>query len=289
MRLYVALATLVMIVPAASAERRRVARVHVHAPVEQTQVRAVAPIVPPPKPTSLTLPQGVVSASISLEMSMVRDNALAPTSLAPDLSVGVFDRFTLSAITSGSALTGFRGSAGWGLCVTTEDMGCRTRFTAAGGEGLLSLTRGTAAFALNAGVIASTIEPTVHTDLKLGFKLKLSEGNVFALFQPSVWLALDDRYDRVVPHEHLLFLPISFWVKTQSPFSLGVGTGVKGPIKDFKDRMAIPLGIMGQFALTKRLSIGSSFVFGKLFGGSAVMDPGIDARVVQVWLTATSR
>ena len=101
---------------------------------------------------------------------------------------------------------------------------------------LYNIVRGSAALALDAGVIWSAFEPSVHTDLKLGFKLKMTEGNVFAWFSPNVWIALDDRFDRVVAHEDLVFLPISIWMKPVKPLALGVGTGVKGPVENFGDR-----------------------------------------------------
>jgi len=286
MRLYAALAMLVVIVPIASAERRR----RVRPRVEQTHVRAEAPPpAPPPPPASLTLHGNAISAALTVEMGVASgDPVAAPTSLAPDVSFGITNDFTLSAISSGSAMTGFRGSAGWGLCLGGTDRKCRTPYNGGGVEGLYSLAKGTAAFALDAGVVWTAIEPSVHTDLKLGCKLKLTEGNLFALFSPNVWLALDDRFDRVVPHEHQLFLPISVWVKPAPPLALGVGTGVKGPIKQFADRMAIPLGVLATYALDKHFSIGTSFVFGKLFAGGDVMDPGIDARVIQVWISVLS-
>lgn len=277
------LATLLVIAPAASAERRRVKRVE-----RPQQVHVIAPVAPPKPPPSLTLPQGVVAAHLAFEMSMSSGAVLEPASIAPDISVGVFDDFTLSAVTSGSALTGFRGSAGWGMCLSGDDTTCPTRYKAGGIEGLYSLTRGSAAFALNAGILWTSLEPTVHTDLKLGVKLKMSDGNVFAVFSPNVWLALDDRFDRVVPHEHQLWLPVSVWVKPVAPLALGVGTGVKGPMKNFADRMSIPVGVLGQYSLDPFISVGASFVFGKILGGSSVMDPGIDARVVQVWINVMS-
>jgi hypothetical protein len=103
-----------------------------------------------------------------------------------------------------------------------------------------------------------------------------------------VWLALDDRYDRVVPHEHQLFLPISLWVKPMPPLALGVGTGVKGPLDGFADRLVIPIGVLVQYSFDPRISVGGSLVFGKILGGSEVMDAGIDSRVVQVWINVTS-
>jgi hypothetical protein len=275
-RLYAALATLVIGLPLASAER-------------PTQLRReTVPVPPTPRPPSVTLRQGVIAAHLAFEASVSEDNVLAPASVAPDLSYGVTDWFTVAVVHSGSALTGFRGSAGWGVCVTGTDANCRSHYASGGVEGLLALTRGSAALAFNAGVLWTSMEPTVHTDLKLGFKLRLSDGNVFALVSPSVWLALDDRFDRVVPHEHQLWLPISVWVKPVPPLALGVGTGVKGPVKSFAERMSIPLGALLQYTFDPRISVGTSFVFGKLLGGCDLMDPGIGARAVQVWINLAS-
>jgi hypothetical protein len=277
-RLYAVLATFA-IIPAAAAEPNATTR--------PTEVQAKAPVEPKPRPQSVTLPQGTAAVALSFEVGVAKGSALEPMSVAPDLSVGITDSFQLSAISSGSALTGFRGSAGWGYCLSDEK--CRASFAAAGVEGLVSLTRGSAALAANLGVVWSSLEPTVHTDVKVGFKLKLSEGNVYALMSPSVWIAADDRSDPVVPHEHQLFVPISFWYKPAAKLALGVGTGVKGPLENFEQRLAIPGGALVQVALDPQISVGGSFVFGKLLAGSEVMDPGIDARAVQLWTNVTSR
>ena len=276
MRLCAAVAAILVLAPDAWADHR-------------DEVRAEARVKPPPAPASVTLRQGTVAGSLALELSVSSGGVLKPASVAPDLAVGVIDDLTIGVIHSGSALTGFRGSAGWGFCVTGTEANCRTKYTAGGVEGLYSIARGTGALALNAGVIWSSFEPTVHTDLKLGFKLKMSEGNVFAWFSPNVWVALDDRHDRVVPHEHQLFVPISLWVKPVPPVAFGIGTGVKGPLRSFADRMSIPIGVLAQYTFDPRFSVGASLVFGKILGGTDVMDPGVDARVVQLWLNIASR
>lgn len=251
-------------------------------------VFAIIPAANATPPASVTLQQGVVAGGLSFELGVAKGSVLEPTSVAPDLAVGITDRFTLGLVSSGSALTGFRGSAGSGFCMTTPEQKCPSPYTAGGVESLFALTRGSVALAANAGVIWSSFEPTVRTDLKLGFKLRLAKGKVFALLSPNVWLALDDRLDPARPHEHQLWVPISFWVKPAARLALGLGTGVKGPLDHFNDRMSIPGGGLVQLAVDPRVSIGGSFVFGKLLGGSAVMDAGIEARVVQVWINLTS-
>jgi hypothetical protein len=285
------LATLLAFAPLAVAEHPRVG-----ARIEEPEVRADAiPVVTPPAPPApepgVTLRERVVAAHVAIEMSLSSGTVMKPASVAPDVSYGVSDDLTIGIIHSGSALTGFRGSAGWGVCVTettsATDLNCHTRYTAGGLEALYNIGRGSAALALDAGVIWSAFEPSVHTDLKLGLKLKMTEGNVFAWFSPNVWLALDDRYDRVVAHEHQLFLPLSVWIKPIAPLAVGIGTGVKGPLASFGDRLSIPIGALVQYSFEPRISVGASFVFGKLLGSEA-LDPGIASRVVQIWVNLSS-
>jgi hypothetical protein len=117
--------------------------------------------------------------------------------------------------------------------------------------------------------------------------MKLSDGNVFALFSPSAWIALDDRYARAVPHKDQIWAPISLWVKAGKT-ALGVGTGVKGPAKDFKDNWSVPIGLAVQYTLQPRVSLGASYVFGKMLAGSAVPNPGPDASALQIWNNVSS-
>lgn len=283
MRLLALLATFA-IIPAAGAEPAARAPTATPPPA----VRASAKLEPEPRPPSLTLHRGAVSGAVSFELGVAKGRALAPTSIAPDLFVGITDRFTLGAVTSSSGLTGFRGSAGSGYCVTTPEEGCPRAYTTGGVDGLFAVLRGSVQLAVNAGMIWSAYKPTVHNDLKLGFKLKLTEGRVFAMMTPNVWLALDDRHDRALPHEHQLFVPISFWVKPAAKLALGVASGVKGPLEGFKDRMSIPAGGLVQLAVDPHVSVGGSFVFGKVIGGSEVMNLGTDARAVQIWINLTS-
>jgi hypothetical protein len=286
LRLWAALSLLFALAPTAAADRR----------IEEPEIRADAvpttPPAPPPQ-AGVTLREGVIAAHLAIEMSLSNGGVLEPASVAPDLSYGVTDNLQIGVIHSGSALTGFRGSAGWGICLkgtqSMTELACHTRYTAGGVETLYNIGRGSAALALNAGLIWSAFEPTIHTDLKLGFKLKMSEGKMFAWISPNVWLALDDRYDRIVKHEHLLFVPISVWIKPASSLALGVASGVKGPLENFGDRLSIPIGALVQYAFDSHVSVGASLVFGKILAGNDVMDPGVDARVVQVWLNLSSR
>jgi hypothetical protein len=253
-----------------------------------------APIVIEPKPPApgVTLPQGGVLVVMTLEMSLTADSAAVPASLAPDISGGVTKDLTLSLVHSGAAMTGFRGGAGAGFCFTGEGPGrCKTSYAGGGVEALYSLTRGTFALGANAGILITAVDPT-REDIKLGLKSKIALGPTTSIaLNPSVWLALNDRNDAMAPHEDQLLLPLGITQKVTKQFSLGVGTGIRGPLKHLGTHYAIPAGVVAQFALDSHVTFGSSFVFGRIVGGDGLMNPdaGTDSRALQMWLSVSSR
>jgi hypothetical protein len=255
-------------------------------------VAAAVTIEPAPPRPGVTLVQGAVLVAMTLEMSLSADTAGVPASLAPDISGGITDDLTLSYVSSGSAMTGFRGGAGAGFCFTGDGPGkCAASYAGGGVEALYSLSRGTFASAANAGLLLTAVDP-LHLDFKAGFKTKLALGATTSIvFNPSVWLALNDRNVPMTPHESQLLLPIGIVQKVTPKLSFGAGTGVRGPLNDLGSRYAIPAGVLVQYALDPHVTFGSSFVFGRIAGGSGVMnpDPGVDSRALQMWLNVSSR
>lgn len=225
-----------------------------------------------PRLPSMTLPAATVQVQTTLEMG-------EQTSVAPDISVGMSDELTLSFISSSSAMSGFRGSAGSGICISD---GCERRLVNGGVEALFNIHRGTLAAAADVGLLASSFGPQ-HTDLKLGIKSKLSGAHAFLVASPNLWLSLDDR------HADQLMLPVSGWVKLGDALALAVGTGVKGPLAHLDDSWAVPAGALIQVSPLETLQLGASLVFGKALAGDAVMDTGFDDYAIQVWTTISSR
>jgi hypothetical protein len=225
-----------------------------------------------PKRPSMTLAAGTVQLQTTLEMA-------DQMSIAPDISIGMSDELTLSFITSSSALSGFRGSAGSGICISD---GCDRRLVDGGVEALFSVHRGQLPTAIDVGVLASSFGPQ-HTDLKLGFKTKLVGAHAFLVASPNLWLALDDR------HEDQLMVPVSAWLKLGHALAVGVGSGVKGQLAHLDKTWAVPAGGSIQVSPLKTLQLGASLVFGKALAGEAVMDPGFTAYAIQVWTTISSQ
>lgn len=225
-----------------------------------------------PKAPSITLPAATVQVQTTLEMG-------DQTSLAPDISIGMSDELTLSFISSSSALSGFRGSAGSGICISD---GCARRLVDGGVEALFNLHRGAAPIALDVGVLASALGPQ-HTDLKLGLKTKLVGAHAYLVASPNLWISLDDR------HADQLMVPVSGWVKIGDALALGVGSGIKGPLAHLDKNWAVPAGALIQVSPLKTLQLGASLVFGKALAGDAVMAPGFEAYAIQVWTTISSQ
>lgn len=231
----------------------------------------------------LTLPAGTVSGTLTLEVDASAGTFGDPTSIAPDLAAGVTDDLTLSVVHSTFARTGFRGSAGAGVCVTDA---CAEVYDNVGAEALYSLQRGAFSLAANAGVHAWSLARD-HYVGKLGARLRYQTGRVTIASLPSVTIALTER-DGTVPNRDRLWLPVTALATVASGLSLGLGTGLKGPISDLDTAYEVAFGALANYTISPELSLGASWIHGKALAGDDVAGAdGLDSRVLNVWLTAT--
>jgi hypothetical protein len=88
---------------------------------------------------------------------------------------------------------------------------------------------------------------------------------------------------RVFPDR--LWLPVQAMYRVTDPLTLGLGSGIKGPLQGFGDAWEVPLGCMAQYAIDPSLGVGASLVFGKVLGGAD--GTGFDSRGVQAWVSYT--
>lgn len=242
-----------------------------------------------PAPPGLTLPGGVVSVSATLEVEATAAKAGKPISLAPDVSYGVTPELTLSLVHSTFAVTGFRGGAGRGLCLTGEDRGCAKLYNNVGAEALYGLARGPFALAVSAGVHSTNLDAGFYS-AKAGLRLRWMSGAFSLASSPSVLIALTHR-DDMPKNVDQLFVPVLASYKPAKPLTLSLGSGLKGPLDGLGDAWEVPLGFIGTFALSPKLAVGTSLVFGKLLGGAddppapAAPATGQRYRAFQLWLT----
>ncbi len=252
---------------------------------------AHAQVAPPPRAPSLTLPAGRLNVVATVEVEATAAKAGKPTSVAPDVSYGVTDSLTVSLVHSTFAVTGFRGGAGRGLCLTGEDRGCVRAYNNVGAEAMYSLARGALSVAAVAGVHATNLDAGFYA-AKAALRLRVQRGPWSVLAVPSVLVALNDR-DATPANKDQLFAPVLLMYKAAPQLSFGFGSGLKGPLDGLGDAWEVPLGTLVTYAVSPRLGLGTSLVFGKFFGGAddppapAAAATGPRYRAVQAWASFT--
>ncbi len=223
-----------------------------------------------------------VSAVLTSETDASADAFGDVSSLAPDLAVGVTDDLTLTLIHSQFGRTGFRGAAGTGLCMTDA---CASTYDNVGLEAIYSLRRGAFAIAADAGVHAWSLDRD-HYVAKIGAKLRYGVGRLVFASHPSVTLAVTERET----NKDRLWLPVTGMVTVVPGLSVGGATGLKGPIATLDEGYEIAVGALATYAATPAVTVGASWIHGKLFGGEMALPgdmQGRDSRVINVWVAAT--
>lgn len=242
-----------------------------------------APVEPPPpvvrkRPTGIALARNTFAVTLTTEASLGRGTLGKPTSIAPDVSYGLTDRVTLSLVHSGFATTGFRGSAGGGLCVTGE--GCTQVYNNAGVEALVDVVRGPLSLAAVGGVHALSFDP-LFVDIKLGVQASYRIGAVTATLSPSVFVGVTKREQ----NEGVVFAPASVGLQVTRSWFAAVGGGVATPLDDVGGGWTVRGGLIARYRIDRGLFVAGSLFLPKLAGGAAVDNTGTDAKVANLWLT----
>jgi len=259
----------------------------------------VVATAPPPeaKPTAeATIPPWILRrASVrfdaTLELEMSKDNVAKPVSIAPDLWYGVSDDVTVGITDSRFAATGFRGSAGGAFCVTGTTRGCPRLYNNVGAEAWAALARGTVSLVAGGGPYATDLHRGFYS-FKLGVKSRLTAGRISLTTTPAVLIAMTKRDASPTPNTDALYVPVALGVRLVSSTTIALGSGIKGPVSDFRHHWSVPLGIVASSAIG-RVQFGASWVFGTLV--SAAENPpapqppveGMDLRVVQGWISCS--
>jgi hypothetical protein len=232
----------------------------------------------------VTLGAGKLNVTLTLEPNVSKASVFKPFSIAPDISFGVTDKLTLSIVHSGAAVTGFRGGAGSGLCVSGADTGgCPEAYRNVGFEGLYSVLAGQVAAAASVGLHLGPLGDPTMARVKIGARSRVAAGAFAVLFNPSVFIAANDRG----PNKDSAFLPVALTYKAAPSLTAGLGTGLKLPdLSSVGDGWQVPIGVFGQLQIAPPFAVGASFVFGNAVGGSATKD-GLDGRFVQLWASYT--
>jgi hypothetical protein len=251
------------------------------APPTQEGVEPPPPgAAPPARAPGLALAQGHAVLTVTLEASLSKGSAFEPTSIAPDISYGVTDQITASIVHSGFATTGFRGSAGSGICFTGKEHGCGHVYNNVGGEVLVDLVRGPLAIAGVGGVHVVSIDDS-FIDVKAGASMLYRTGKLTATFAPSALVGVTKRDEG---NKGTLFLPASIGTDVK-PLFLALGGGIAAPLDNTGDSWTARIGVIGRMRVSSSMFVAASFFLPKVAGGDAVNDTGADARTLNVWVT----
>lgn len=256
---------------------------------------AVADEAAPKPPPGLTLPAGKLNVAVNLEIEMTKDKVAKPVSISPDVSYGVTSDLTVALVHSRFATTGFRAGVGGGLCVTGTDKGCPEVYDNVGVEGWYSLARGRLAVAAGGGAHALRLNDGYY-DLKAGAKIRYGLVDKVALHvQTNLLIALTKREDDAGArlNKDTLWVPVVATYQALPALTVGLGSGIKGPLSGFGDAWQVSLGALVTYAIDPATGVGASWIFGQVLGGAS--DPpapapaatGFDYRGLQIWGTRT--
>lgn len=239
----------------------------------------------------LTLPEGVANATLNLEVDVSADKVAEPVSIAPDLSYGVTSRITAMLVHSKYAITGLRGAAGAGLCVTGTDGGCPHPYDNIGAEVLVSLAEGPLSIAADVGFHALAFDKGFYAG-KVGGRIRYTHGALGVTALPSLFVAVTERVDDspmtplAADNPDRFFIPVVLGYTLTPEIWVGAGAGLKGPLQELTDNWQLALGGLAQYKLSPALSFGTSLIFGQVVGGDD-MTTGADYRWWQLWVSFT--
>ena len=228
------------------------------------------------QPAPGVLDDGIFTATITAEIDASEGTFGDPTSIAPDVAYGISSELTATVLHSTFGRTGFRGSAGEGLCFTDA---CGDLYDNVGAELYYGLSSGPFAFALDGGLHAVSFDGEYYAG-KIGARMRLSAGKVALVSVPSVLLAISQRDDQ----PDRLFLPLNVVVPLGNVSVIGI-TGFKTPLEEIADNYEIAAGVAVSYTHSPSLAFAASWVHGKIVGGND--SAGIESRALQLWVTIT--
>ena len=248
---------------------------------EPTTAAAPPPPAPVRRAPGLALRPGSLVLTVTFEASLSKGTAFEPSSIAPDLAYGVTERLTLSLVHSGFAVTGFRGAAGNGVCISGDDGGCPRVYSNVGAEALVDVVRGPLAIAAVGGVHALRFDPT-FVDVKLGAHAMYRAGRVTATFFPSVLVGVTERD---AGNEGAVFLPASVGALAARRLFVALGGGVAAPLDNAGGAWTARVGAIARVQVAPSIFVAASLFLPKIAAGDDVMGTGADARTLNVWVT----
>ena len=220
--------------------------------------------VPAASASRLVLPAGKVALAVALQSDVSRTGAGDAVSLAPDVAVGVTDRFTVALVHTTQGGSGFWSGLGTGsLCIMGER--CADTYSTGALLSKLDLVhRPNLDLAALGGVIYN-VDP-FRVGVGLGGEALVQAGVVAVHFKPTIYIGVNERDAMVGPNKEFVNLPLALLVPATKRLQLGVQSGVAAPLDGLGEAYRIPVAVMGNLALGA-WSAGLAFSFDRVTGG----------------------
>jgi len=221
----------------------------------------------------LTLPGGKLFLDAFIEVSLSKDLAFKPVSLAPDIWYGISDDLTLGLVHSARGATGLWGSSGDGLCFVGKSRECPKVYNNVGVDARYHLFRkGGIALAADGGLYAMSLDPFMLS-LKLGGIAHFGFGAFSLEVGPNIFVGITKRS---AGNKEELTIPVTFMYALPMRLGIGAQLGAWIPFRDTNLYMfGASLGV--QYFATDKLILDAVFSLPALAGGGAVAD-GVDIR-----------
>jgi len=220
---------------------------------------------------SATLPAGKIAIFASLQLGLssedVGGGVGSPIAIAPDVWYGVNDKLQVGAVTSWYGMTGFwSGTFGTGLCVSGEENGCPNVFDNLGAEAHYSVVAD-GAFSMSAGggLHAVQFSDPFQLALKAGVRGMYRTGKIGIGFAPNLFVGLTERD---LGNKEILFVPVDVNFQATPELTVGLQSGIWGPLDGFGDAYFVPVAIGAAYMINPQMSILGAFAFDRLTGGT---------------------
>ncbi len=217
----------------------------------------------------MTLPGGRFFIQGFAEISLSKDAAFEPFSIAPDLWYGVSDLITVGLVHSGRASTGLYGGAGNGLCLTGEEGGCPDVYGNVGIDGRYHFYRGSGmTVSADGGLFAGPFDPFTAA-LKLGVVGRWQAGAIAVDLAPNLFIGLSERepeagVDVAIGTNNKETLNL-----LSSQIGLALQLGAVVPFEETGDFYSVGISLGGQYMLSDRMMIDAAFSLPLLVRGDA--------------------
>jgi hypothetical protein len=210
----------------------------------------------------LVLAQRQVDAALVLELDIAPGLVGKPTSLAPDVWVGVLPKLTVGLVHSSPSVDRFQPGATF--CVTHNETSprCVDTYHGSGIDARYLVVDGAVAIAPRLRVLVRQIDP-VKPAITIGGLVRWTRGRFAIIGDPYLQFGLANTD---AGNRHALFLPVTFAVQPLARWELALRTGFNSDLAVIGDGWHVPVAVSTRFAIDAHFDLGVMLGFASLLG-----------------------